>query len=254
MNHDDSSIETEISNKKHKREDPVVTTIGGFTYSPLDTDFNEIRILTLLSGDTEMVQCTLEHASLINPPEFIALSYCWGDPSITTAVEINGVLVQVTTNLESALKHLRAKGYTRLWVDAVCINQQDKSERNQQLLWMGSIYRRAHEVAAWTGGDCGLAIEFVHKFKECHDFPDVSDGDSDGDSNGDSDSRGSSIDQKDVSTTVVRREEGDFMHLLARPYWQRIWIIQGTSADCHIDMVLISERFPAQPRAIQKPP
>ncbi|CZR53647.1 uncharacterized protein PAC_03527 [Phialocephala subalpina] len=60
---------------------------------------------------------TPERASLINPPEFCALSYCWGDPKITTGV-INGIPVQVTINLESALRHLRANGISVLWVDA----------------------------------------------------------------------------------------------------------------------------------------
>jgi hypothetical protein len=59
-------------------------------YLPLNTDRNEIRLLTLLPGDeSTMVRCSLEHVSLINPPEYRALSYCWGDPAITTEIIIN---------------------------------------------------------------------------------------------------------------------------------------------------------------------
>jgi len=108
-------------------------------YSALDTDANEIRLLTLLPSDeTGRACCTLNHVSLLNPPENVALSYFWGHQSVTKEITINGVPAQVTANLESALRHL-LRHYKCLWVDAICINQQDKAERSQQLLWMGSI-------------------------------------------------------------------------------------------------------------------
>ncbi len=95
-------------------------------YQSLATDRNEIRLLTLLPSDKEtIVCCSLEHASLVNPPEFCALSYCWGDPNITAEIIINDAPVQVTTNLESALRHLSAKGFECFWVHAICINQED---------------------------------------------------------------------------------------------------------------------------------
>jgi Heterokaryon incompatibility protein (HET) len=126
---------------------------------------NEFRLITLLpSDDQDLIRCTFEHVSLINPPEFSALSYCWGDPNIRKDILLNGIPFPVTTNLQSALRHLVAKGYSRLWVDAVCINQADKVEGGQQLLWMGSIYRRAKEVAAWLGDedmDSNVAMDMI---------------------------------------------------------------------------------------------
>jgi hypothetical protein len=103
-------------------------------YTALDTDVNEIWLLTLLPTDEAVhVCCALEHISLVKPPEAIALSYFWGDASITREIMINGVPVQVTTNLDPALRHLFLH-YTSLWVDAICINHQDEVERSQQLL------------------------------------------------------------------------------------------------------------------------
>ncbi len=110
-------------------------------YSALDPDANEIRLLTLLPNNEndDRVCGTLKHVSLINPPEYVALSYCWGEQSITKEITINGVPVQVTTNLDSALRHLFSH-YKCLWVDAICINQQDKAARSQQLCgWALSI-------------------------------------------------------------------------------------------------------------------
>lgn len=166
-------------------------------YRPLDIDVNEIRLITLLpSDDTGVVSCNFKHVSLINPPEFSALSYCWGDPDITREIFINGKPFPVTTNLESALRHLGVKGYTQLWVDAICINQADKAEKSQQLLWMGSIYRRAKEVVAWIGEedlDSNAAIDFIKSQEEVKSL------------------------QPLPSTNV-----NQIIKLVERPYWKRV--------------------------------
>jgi Heterokaryon incompatibility protein (HET) len=163
-------------------------------YRPLDTDVNEIRLITLLSSDNQdIVRCSFEHVSLINPPEFSALSYCWGNPEVTEDILINGYPFPVTTNLESALRHLMA-------VDAVCINQADKVEKSQQLLWMGSIYRRAKEVMAWIGEedpDSCAAIDVL------------------------------TSDDKSKSLCLQPRDKIDsIINLVERPYWKRVWVIQ----------------------------
>ncbi|KUJ11247.1 HET-domain-containing protein, partial [Mollisia scopiformis] len=120
-------------------------------YKALDLDWNEIRLLTFLPQDADgRIRCRLDHASLINAPAYAALSYCWGDPTPVKSIVINDVEVEIGPNLESALRCLQSRGYDRLWVDAICINQQDNVEKSQQLLWMGSIYRRATRVAAWV--------------------------------------------------------------------------------------------------------
>jgi hypothetical protein len=81
-----------------------------------------------------------------------ALSYACGHPNIKTPIQVHGKAVQVTTNLESALRHLRSPFHPRvLWVDAICISQQDIQERNAQILHMASIYRLAALVIAWLG-------------------------------------------------------------------------------------------------------
>jgi hypothetical protein len=77
--------------------------------------------------------------------EYVALSYVWGEPNKTREVFVNGKSVQVTENLESALRILRDKlpmrlG-VRLWADALCINQKDLKERNAQVQMMGDIYK-----------------------------------------------------------------------------------------------------------------
>jgi hypothetical protein len=61
----------------------------------------------------------------------MALSYAWGDPKVTALLYLNGSEIQVTRNLESALRTIRDKvGEADFWVDAICINQNDPLERN----------------------------------------------------------------------------------------------------------------------------
>jgi hypothetical protein len=71
------------------------------------------------------VQCELLRATLKRLPEYEALSYTWGDLSVTVPVLLSGHLHHVTKNLAAALRHLRHPTEDRiLWIDALCINQQ----------------------------------------------------------------------------------------------------------------------------------
>jgi hypothetical protein len=63
--------------------------------------------------------------------DYVALSYRWGDASITRSIIVNGEVVQVTTNLEAGLRVLRSlKAPEIFWIDSLCINQNDLQERD----------------------------------------------------------------------------------------------------------------------------
>ncbi|KAH9217394.1 heterokaryon incompatibility protein-domain-containing protein, partial [Leptodontidium sp. 2 PMI_412] len=128
-------------------------------YKPLDFDTYEIRLLQL-HWDPEIggIRCSLEYASLIDPGPYIALSYCWGNPETTNIMYVGGVAFKATKNLISALREIRKLkrktgdgAFTRLWVDAVCINQYDPQERSHQVRNMRQIYSRAQEVLSFVG-------------------------------------------------------------------------------------------------------
>ncbi|KAF2830838.1 HET-domain-containing protein, partial [Ophiobolus disseminans] len=40
---------------------------------------------------------------------------------------------------------------SRLWIDAICINQSDLLERNHQVAQMRDVYTKAESVIAWLG-------------------------------------------------------------------------------------------------------
>ena len=68
------------------------------------------------------------------------------------ALVLEGQSFPVGHNLHLALQHLRSPTHPiTLWVDAICINQKDIKERNQQVALMAFVYSRAIMVLAWLG-------------------------------------------------------------------------------------------------------
>jgi hypothetical protein len=114
---------------------------------------HQIRILYLLPGQWEdMIECMLMVVSSKNNPKYEALSYTWGDSTITEPITVNGAEFQVTTNLAAALRYLRQSDtINMLWVDALCINQLDDIEKSEQVAVMGDTYRKCSQVQIWLG-------------------------------------------------------------------------------------------------------
>jgi len=129
-----------------------------FTYSAIDLEGLEgpsFRLLRLHSGTIQTpIHCTLFDAYL-NPELIIpyeALSYTWGGTEKPNSVILNERSFDVTANLHSALQHLRYENEERiLWIDAICINQENLEERGHQVSHMGRIYKLAERVIVWLG-------------------------------------------------------------------------------------------------------
>jgi hypothetical protein len=92
--------------------------------------------------------------------KYEALSYCWKDADEGASGDIdelketmcNGFPVILKRNLRMALTNLRYQAIPRiLWVDALCINQEDDRERANQVQLMGDIYRHASRTIIWLG-------------------------------------------------------------------------------------------------------
>lgn len=83
---------------------------------------------------------------------FDALSYCWGDGPRERLLELNGTQFTISSNLQAAIQNYRSRTQARyLWVDAVCINQDDDGEKAAQVAMMLRIYQKASKVYAWLG-------------------------------------------------------------------------------------------------------
>ncbi|KAF8189754.1 heterokaryon incompatibility protein-domain-containing protein [Pholiota molesta] len=199
-------------------------------YIHLDLNQNFIRLLLLNPGhSSEDIDCTLAEVNLDSNPEYTALSYTWGPPIRRSAslwtlrgirqylrertertrhstIILDGRRVPVTPNLESALLHLRKPDTPLLlWVDAVCINQDDLEEKTHEVGLMRQIYSQAKQTIVWLGPEADGSNKAM-------DFIDTSD----------------SIDVMDPKFKVrsISPPWPDLQALFARSWWSRMWVIQ----------------------------
>lgn len=134
-----------------------------FSYDTIPIDAKEqIRIFTLSPSikdsstnpviDKALIGGSLEAVDRIDKPEYTALSYTWGNDTPLRTILIKGQQFEIITNLHDALTELRQKHKpVRLWIDAICINQKEDSEKNEQVIQMIDIYKAATSVFAWLG-------------------------------------------------------------------------------------------------------
>jgi hypothetical protein len=127
---------------------------------PLRQD--EVRVLLLqpASAPEAPIRCELQVVSLLEArPEWSALSYTWGPPIKGQHLDDKQIIIAgqsftVTGNLFDALTTFRwALRARQMWVDAICINQDDLAERSQQVALMADIYQQATSVLVWLGHD-----------------------------------------------------------------------------------------------------
>lgn len=143
---------------------------GTHIYSPLDYDKREIRLVTIKppSDNSAYISGSFSIHSLADAPPYYTLSYVWGDATVTTPIQLEGSYFQVTLNLFDALQQLSSKlGEFLIWIDAICINQEDVDEKNHQIPLMWYIYKSSRECLAWLGKegeDTRLAFDLLKRW------------------------------------------------------------------------------------------
>ncbi|KAF2085296.1 HET-domain-containing protein, partial [Saccharata proteae CBS 121410] len=208
-----------------------------FVYRALTPDQRRIRLVHLLpqrsdspgensneplSQEAELhqdskVSCTLSHASLDQPPDYRALSYTWGDPNDVGSITVDGDSFQVRKSLEIALRQLMCDQPLTLWIDALCIDQDDEIEKTEQVRQMEQIYRRANSVITWLGPGTKESDAVMHWIQR----------------------HGALIEDeglreflRDVSSRLTPgvSESDDVIvavrEFFKRPYWSRVWVVQ----------------------------
>ncbi|TVY42247.1 Heterokaryon incompatibility protein 6,OR allele [Lachnellula subtilissima] len=206
-----------------------------YVYKPLETD--EIRLLEFRYGDhnaeleanlrtyrlPENEEPRFGHQVFLtrdggfdvpNAPEYQALSYPWGlDTSTRFLLKMvdgqSRSFMLIKPNLDDALRQLRTfipRNSSQLfWIDAICIDQDNVSEKNMQIKKMAMIYNRADSVAVWLGRedkDSRRAIEFIKRLLELNDFDPLT---------------------RDPGTPP---EWAALLNLMQREWFNRRWIVQ----------------------------
>ncbi|SPO01583.1 uncharacterized protein DNG_04256 [Cephalotrichum gorgonifer] len=222
-------------------------------YRPLSDD-DEIRLL-LLSPARSLeapISCSLHHTLLSTAPRFEAISYCWGTKGTSEDILLDGRPFRVYENAQAALRRLRLPTEPRwLWMDAICINQEDYGEKNVYVPLMGNVYERAEQVLIWLGEAGNPMLRRV--------LSTIKPGRSD-DENEIAFAKEIRLDSepklhnnplsKHVSWFGIHKsyliEEvryGEIRELLSRPWWTRVWIIQEVVVAKKLLFVCGSETF-----------
>jgi hypothetical protein len=125
----------------------------------------QIRLFNIQLDDGDQIKGFLEIFDHESAPEYIAQSYVCGESRCDTEINVNGNSHYIKANLSIALqqtkKLLRQRSagkrlsawtsITRLWIDAVCINQSNPKELEVQIRFMENIYRRASSTFVSIG-------------------------------------------------------------------------------------------------------
>ncbi|KAF2500807.1 HET-domain-containing protein, partial [Lophium mytilinum] len=191
-------------------------------YKPLSVIEKEIRLIRLRPrsfyrpeqiSDNVLI-CTLEHSSRKNAIQYTALSYAWGSGNETRPILVDDTTQSIGANLEAALRELwDDNDEVYVWGDQLCINQDDKVEKNHQVSQMKKIYEEAQRVIAWLGPAADLSDSILFWIRQM------------------SKSEGSRSVTIDILDHHGKLENLAFMteafdKFCQRDYWQRLWIIQ----------------------------
>lgn len=125
-----------------------------FKHTALSREPGSIRLIRILPEHSTdgFVQCEIQHSNITE--DYRCLSYVWGDENDLQIVLVNEGKFTCRSNLAHSLKAAqknKSLAGESFWIDAICINQQDVEERNQQVSQMGFIYSQASSVLAWLG-------------------------------------------------------------------------------------------------------
>jgi hypothetical protein len=189
-------------------EDPKNT----YSYSPF-TRQGSIRLLRLIPADENAgLECQLFNYPLQETRHraclYEALSYVWGSSDKPKSISIGKCHLPVTANLYTALLHLRDPRIERiLWIDAICINQEDLQERSQQVQYMANIYCKANRVIVWLGEAAADSDQALRDIRLAAD-----------ESEGASHNEGAS--------------HHAILTLLQRDWFKRIWVRSQTPRSC----------------------
>ncbi|KAI0142307.1 HET-domain-containing protein [Hypoxylon sp. NC0597] len=112
------------------------------------------RVLVIEPSDDpeNSMSCKLRHYPISAGIGYDALSYTWGDEEPECQIFIDEKIFWIRKNLYTALQVIRRKeNELLLWVDAICINQDDEIERDYQVRQMNDIFAKARLVRVWLG-------------------------------------------------------------------------------------------------------
>lgn len=149
---------------------PSNPSSASYQYERLTSNSGEIRLVKITSvqedaaeKDSIVLELDILHTRLDEAGPYLAISYAWGNPERTHKLLVNGAALFVPENtfqtlytVYHALPSLVTEWYApgdqvSLWIDAICINQSDVDEKEDQVRRMGQIYSQAAGAIGYIG-------------------------------------------------------------------------------------------------------
>ncbi|KAK3334841.1 heterokaryon incompatibility protein-domain-containing protein, partial [Neurospora tetraspora] len=184
---------------------------------------SHIRLLQLLPSENEdaAIHCRFFPTTLDSKGTrpYEALSYVWGSESKPCSISINGCDLPVGENLHAALLHLRDHSIERtIWIDAICINQEDEEEKGHQVQSIAKIYAKASRVIVWLGEEAAGSDQALEEIRMAGE-------------------RDQALEEIRIAAKLSTKRldnKAGILALLQRPWFQRIWVLQDVAAARHI--------------------
>lgn len=172
---------------------------------------HEFRLLKKMRHMPDRQNYTIEKHVIANAPQFSAFSYTWGTDLPSRRITIDSAPFCVRENLWQALEETwddRAV-HSYIWVDAICIDQNNTLERNHQVDLMSDIFKAASRTIAWLGPGTPSSEVAMYFFGEIA-------------------SRGH------VPKQIMSLSKEAIIELFSRPYFRRMRIIQEILLSRHV--------------------
>lgn len=202
---------------------PAAGVLGPESYRYDGLSRGQFRLVKILANTMSKLRCEIVPYSLVDAPEYTAISYAWGDADNKSDMMLERdvldgegnitrqrVKIQVTVSLHGALTALRHQTEEVLvWVDSLSIDQQNKDELSRQVQLMSLIYGRATTVAIWLGPNYDDNMRASRLLKAISEHADS--------------------DQRIKSLITNKSKRQDFVALVSlfeREYWKRLWVVQ----------------------------
>ena len=125
-----------------------------YQYDSLPNATTYTRLFRLLPRDSSAAEIcgTLIQVPIDSMPSYKAISYMCGHDKPEHLIVVDAMKFMVRRNLFDFLSH---QGFNSanvwLWIDAICISQDNLPEKGAQVRMMGSIYKHADSVLVWLG-------------------------------------------------------------------------------------------------------
>lgn len=139
------------------------TLMMEYHWRPLDNTRKEIRVLDLDPGTgAASLGGQLRHVFLdeSDKPDYQAISYAWVDTALVDSISVDGKRIPIPASAGSALRCMRLSVGTRsLWIDCICIDQNNDHEKGHQVALMADIFQNSSETLAHLGDDVDNTAE-----------------------------------------------------------------------------------------------